>query len=66
MDITAIQEIRWLGQGTLEEEIVMCFIVVRKTNMDLEKKKEERKHLVMDFTPIHHRTCILRVKREIQ
>jgi hypothetical protein len=65
MNISTIQEICWLGQGILEgRDCNVCY--------SCQKNKHEFgcgfivnknvKHLVMDFTPIYHRICILRVR----
>jgi exonuclease III len=65
MDITALQEIHWLGQGILERRDCNVYYSCQKNKHEfgcgfIVNKKG--KHLVMDFTPIDHRTCILRVR----
>lgn len=64
-DITAIQEMRWLGNG-----------MIQKSNCDVmfscnDKHhifgtgfivQERARHLVMDFKPINMRLCVLRIR----
>lgn len=65
IDIIALQEIRWMGQGILERRNSSLYY-------SCDKRKHEFgcgfivnagiRHLVMDFKPINDRICILRVR----
>jgi exonuclease III len=65
VDITALQEIRWIGQGTVERRDGNIYYSCQKSKHEfgcgfiLSKKV---KHLVTDFIPIDHRICTLSVK----
>jgi hypothetical protein len=63
MDITAIQEICWIGQGILERRDCNVYYSYQKSKHEfgcgfIVNKKV--KHLVMDLTPEAHRICVLR------
>ena len=63
--IIAIQEIRWIGQGTLEEKDHTIFYSCDRKQHKLGVGcvvKKNFKHLVMDFEAISTRICTLRIK----
>ena len=65
LDVTAVQELRWVGCGVMEKkDHVVFYSCQNKTHMFgtgfiVSKKK---KHLVMDFQAKSHRMCRLRIK----
>jgi hypothetical protein len=65
VDITALQEIRWIGQGIVErmDSIIYCSCHKSKHEFGCGFIVSKRvKRLVIDFIPIDHRICTLRVK----
>jgi exonuclease III len=66
VDTTALQEICWIGQGIVERRDSSIYYSCQKSKREcvcgfIVNKKA--KHLVIDFIPIDHRICNLRVKR---
>jgi exonuclease III len=65
LDITAIQELRWLDKGVLEKRNHVIFYSCQKkshmfgTGFIVSKKI---KHLILDFQAKSHRTCRLRTR----
>lgn len=65
LDITAIQELRWLGKGVREKKDHIVFYSCQKkshmfgTGFIVNKKG---KHLILDFWAKSHRTCKLQIK----
>jgi exonuclease III len=65
LDITAIQELRWLDKGAMEERnhVIFCSCQKRShmlgTGFIVSKKI---KHLILDFQAKSHRMCRLRIK----
>ncbi|PNF20952.1 hypothetical protein B7P43_G10417 [Cryptotermes secundus] len=64
LDITAIQELRWLGKGVMEKrDHVVLYSCQKKSHMFgtgyIVNKK--RKHLILAFQAKSHRTCRLRI-----
>jgi hypothetical protein len=58
MDTTAVQEIRWIGQGMLERRDCNVYYSRQKSKHEFScgfVVNKQVKHLVMDFTPIKHR-----------
>jgi hypothetical protein len=65
VDITAVQEICWLGQGILERRDCNVYYSCQKNSHEFGcgfVVNKKIKHLVMDFTSIDYRICILRVR----
>ncbi|PNF17173.1 hypothetical protein B7P43_G09059 [Cryptotermes secundus] len=66
LDITAIQEMRWLGKGVTEkmDHVVLCSC--QKKSHVFGKgfivNKKKKKNLSLDFQAKSHRTCRLRIK----
>jgi endonuclease/exonuclease/phosphatase family metal-dependent hydrolase len=65
VDITALQEIRWIVQGIVERRDSNIYYSCHKSKHEfgygfIVSKKV--KHLVIDFIPIDHRICTLIVK----
>ena len=63
--ITAIQEIRWTGQGVLEKRDHTIFYSCDKRQHEFGVGfvvKKNYKHLVMDFKAVSTRICTLRIK----
>jgi hypothetical protein len=64
LEITAVQEMRWIGQGILEKKNHMIFFSCHKKNhmfgtgFIINKKI---KHLLMDFKAKSHTKCRLRI-----
>jgi hypothetical protein len=68
MDITAIQETCWIGQGILERRDCNVYYSCQKSKCEFScgfVVNRKVKHLVMDFTPIDHRICIHRVRGRV-
>ena len=65
LDITAIQEMRWIGEGVIEKKNHMVFYSCHNkehifgTGFIVNKR---RKHLIMDFQSKSHRLCRLRIR----
>ena len=65
VDILAIQEIRWLGTGTMENNNYNIYYSCNPkehifgTGFIISKRV---KHLVIDFQAINHRLCYIRIK----
>jgi hypothetical protein len=65
MDITAIQEVCWLGQGILERRNCDVYYSCQENKHEFScgfVVNKKVKHLIMDLTPIDHSICILRVR----
>jgi hypothetical protein len=65
MDITAIQEICWIGQRILERVYCTMYYSCQKSKHEFGcgfVVNKKVKHLVMDFTLIDRRICVLRVR----
>jgi exonuclease III len=64
VDITALQEIRWIRQGVLEKRNCSVYFCCRKHKHEFGCAfivNAKIKHSVTDFKPINHRLCTLRV-----
>jgi len=65
MDITCVQEMRWIGSGTIEKKNwIICYSCDNKehklgTGFVIHKKV---KHLIMDFQPKSPRMCWLKIR----
>jgi exonuclease III len=65
VDIIALQEIRWTGQGVLEERNCSVYYCCQKSKHEFGcgcMVNSKIKHSVIDFKPINHRLCTLRVR----
>jgi exonuclease III len=65
VDITALQEIHWIGQGIVERRDINIYYSCQKSKHEFGCGvivSKNVKHLVIDFIPIDHRICTLRVK----
>jgi hypothetical protein len=64
VDITAVQETRWIGQGVLEKRNCSVYYCCQKSKCEFgcgSLVNSKIKHSVLDFKPINHRLCTLRV-----
>lgn len=62
-DITAIQEVRWLGEGVIEKKECTVFYSCNKHKHQFGTGfvvNNRVKHIIMDFKPLSDRICILR------
>jgi len=62
VDITALQEIRWIGQGIVERRDSNIYCSCQKYKHEFGcvfMVSKKVKHLVTDFIPIDHRICTL-------
>jgi exonuclease III len=65
IDITALQEIHWIGQGIVERRNNNIYYSYHKSKHEFGCGfivSKRVKHLVIDFISIDHRICTLRVK----
>ena len=65
VDITCVQEMRWIGSGTTEKKnwiiLYSCDNKEHKLGTEFVIHKKV-KYLIMDFQPKSSRTCCLRIK----
>jgi len=67
MDITCVQEMRWIGSGTIEKNWIIFYSSNNKelklgTGFVIHKKV---KHLIVNFQPKSPRMCWLRIRGKI-
>ncbi|CAG4965960.1 unnamed protein product [Colias eurytheme] len=68
-DITAVQELRWVGDGVIEKPDFTTYYSCHKKNHIFGTGfvvSKRLKHLVIDFQPINERVCKIRLRGRFQ